>query len=342
MATTDEELAELGEGVVWQENRKPARGNARAADQLIKMAVQLMGSKPVSERANAVRDHVVALVKDHTQVMVKITGNSADMKGLMRSVEYISRSGKYKKKGDAELELENEKGDFFRGPQGREMLRKEWTLGGPSIPETATASQSGAAADPKHAPRQVLKIIYSMPAHVGREAVTAAAKAAIAETFAGHQWVVAHHADTDNQHTHLLVKMVDMNGKRMNPRKADLDLWRKSFAKHLVARGVDASATRRRVRLQRTKGVSQAVRELRARGVVPERDKTAKTQAPALHKALENEDRMLSAYGAIASTLHNSQTQADRELGQALEKSLQARGYALKINKPALQPQPGI
>ena len=96
------------------------------------------------------------------------------------------------------------------------------------------------------------------------------------------------------------------------------------------------------MRLQRSKGVSQAVREIRARGVVPERDKTAKTQAPALHKALENEDRMLSAYGAIASTLHNSQTQADRELGQALEKSLQARGYALKINKPALQPQPGI
>jgi len=301
-----------------------------------------MQNKPVSERANAVRDHVVALVKDHTQVMVKITGNSADMKGLMRSVEYISRSGKNKKKGDAELELENEKGDMFRGPQGREMLRKEWTLGGPSIPETATASQPGAAADPKQGPRQVLKIIYSMPAHVGREAVTAAAKAAIAETFTGHQWVVAHHADTDNQHTHLLVKMVDMNGKRMNPRKADLDLWRKSFAKHLVARGVDASASRRRVRLQRHKGVSQAVRELRARGVVPERDKTAKTQALALQKSLANEDRMLSAYGAIASTLHKSQTQADRELGQALEQSLQARGYALNIAKPALQPQPGI
>ena len=80
-------------------------------------------------------------------------------------------------------DLENDMGDVFRGADGREMFRREWTLGGPAIPEIATAAAVIDGTNPKAPPRQVLKIIYSMPAHVGREAVTAAAKAAIKETF---------------------------------------------------------------------------------------------------------------------------------------------------------------
>jgi hypothetical protein len=187
MATTDERLAEFGEDVVWHEHDLPAAGNDRAVKQMSSIAIGLIraaaGSSEVGARANSVREHVNALVKDHTQVMVKITGSSSDMKGLMRSAEYISRSGKYKKKGEEELELENDMGDVFRGADGREMFRREWTLGGPAIPEIATAAAVIDGTNPKAPPRQVLKIIYSMPAHVGREAVTAAAKAAIKETF---------------------------------------------------------------------------------------------------------------------------------------------------------------
>lgn len=343
MASTDEQLAEFGEDVVWHEHGQPTSGNDRAVQQMSNMAIGLMraatGRGSVKDRANTVRAHVAAIVKDHTQVMVKITGSSADMKGLMRSAEYISRSGKYKKKGEEELELENEMGDVFRGVEGREMFRREWTMGGPAIPEIASVAAVIDGTDPKKAPRQVLKMIYSMPAHVGREAVTAAAKAAIRETFGKHQWVMAHHADTDNQHTHVLVKMVDMDGKRMNPRKADLETWRRTFAKHLNARGVEASASRRRVRLQRSKGVSQAVRELRERGIVPERDKTAQPQQAAVQKALDNESRMLRAYTGIANALHTSAAQADRDLGKALQSTLQSRGYDLKVAGQSLGPR---
>jgi hypothetical protein len=176
----------------------------------------------------------------------------------------------------------------------------------------------------------VLKVIYSMPAHVGREAVVAAARAAIQETFGRHQWVIAHHADTDNQHTHLLVKMVDMDGHRMNPRKADLQEWRMGFAKHLSARGVEAAATKRRVRLRREKGVSYAVRELRQRGQVPGRDKTARAQPAAAQSAQQNEAKMLKVYAAIAHALHASAQASDRELGQALETVLSDQGHRLQ------------
>jgi hypothetical protein len=341
MATTDEQLAEFGEDVVWHEHGQPKSGNDRAVQQLANTAIGLMraaSNSSTKERAQAVREHVTQFVKDHPQVMVKITGSSSDMKGLMRSAEYISRSGKYKKKGEDELELENEVGDIFRGVQGREMLRREWTMGGPAIPEIASAAAVIDGTDPKKAPRQVLKIIYSMPS-VDREAVTAAAKAAIKETFAKHQWVVAHHNDTANQHTHVIVKMVDLDGKRMNPRKADLEVWRKTFAKHLNLRGVEATASRRRVRLKRSKGESMAVREMRKRDIVPEREKTAQPQAAAVQRAQENEARMLNAYTGIAQAMRSSAAQSDRDLGQALQSTLQKRGFELKVAGQNLGPK---
>jgi len=328
--STDEQLAQFEEDVLWVRKDSPTPGNTLATKQATQIALKLWdrarGTPGVKDRANAVRNHVQGIVTKRTEVMVKITGSNPSMAGFMRSVEYISRSGKYKHKGEESLELEDESGEIYRGLEGRELLRRAWTLAGPSIPQESSVAPG---ADPKSAPRQVLKIIYSMPAHVGRDGVTAAARAAIQEKFGRHQWVIAHHADTDNQHTHLLVKMVDMDGKRMNPRKADLQEWRQSFAKHLNARGIEAAATKRRVRLKREKGVSHAVRELRARGQVPERDKTARPQSAASRKGQENDAKMLKAYAGIAQALKSSEQSSDRELGQALETALKAQGHSL-------------
>ena len=332
MLNTDEQLARFEEDVLWVRKDSPTPGNNRVMKQATQIALKLL------DRANAVRNHVQTLVSKRTEVMVKITGSNPSMAGFARSVEYISRSGKYKHKGEESLELEDERGIIYRGLQGRDLLRRAWTLAGPPIPPESSVVPGG---DPKSAPRQVLKVIYSMPAHVGREAVVAAARAAIQETFGRHQWVIAHHADTDNQHTHLLVKMVDMDGHRMNPRKADLQEWRIGFAKHLNARGVEAAATKRRVRLKREKGVSHAVRELRQRGQVPERDKTARPQPAASQRAQDNDARMLKVYTGIAQALHASAQASDRELGRALESALRALGHSLQSVAVPQVPAPG-
>jgi hypothetical protein len=328
--TTDEQLAEFGEDITWFEHDTPKKVRTKViSGPLI----------PVSRRAAAVREEVKALVRQSPQVMVKITGSSSDMAGLAKSLDYVARGGKYKKKGEPELEVENENGDIFVGVQGREMLRREWSLGGPPIPENAATMQF---VDGKKPPREVLKIIYSMPAYVGREAVSAAAKAAVAETFKGHQWVIAHHADTDNHHAHVLVKMVDMNGKRMNPRKGDLENWRKVFARELNARGVEASASRRRVRLQRPKGVSQAVREMRNRGLTPNRDKTAAPQSAAVTRALANEQRVLKAYTGIAQALSDSKDPKDQELAKQLQSTLAQKGHTIQLRMGGPAPKPSM
>jgi hypothetical protein len=328
--TTDELLAEFGEDITWFEHNKPRISRAKVPSGML---------MPSKQRAMAVREQVKAFVRQSPQVMVKITGNCSDMKGLASSIDYVARGGKYRKKSEQEVALENENGDVFLGVDGRELLRREWALGGPPIPDNAIVA---GVIDGKKPAREVLKIIYSMPADVGRDAVSAAAKAAVAKTFKNHQWVIAHHSDTDNQHTHVLVKMVDMDGKRMNPRKGDLENWRKVFAHELNARGVEAVSTRRRVRLKRAKGVSQAVLEMRARGISPDHDKTAVTQSKAAARALENEQKMLKAYTGIAQALSDSKDLKDQELAQQLQNRLAMQGHPIKLRMGGAAPKPSM
>lgn len=343
MPTTDELLAKHEAALIWQQRKSPLRNNDQAVKPGIQMGLRLLlgqaSQTSTSQRANAVRDHVQTIVRKRTEVMVKITGNNPDMAGFARSLEYVSRSGRYKHKAEESLELEDDAGQIYRGLQGREMLRRAWALGGPSVPEAVVLPPG---VDRKKAPRQILKIIYSMPAHVGRESVTAAARAAIKETFGRHQYVMAHHADTDNHHTHLLIKMVDMDGRRMNPRKADLQDWREAFAKQLNLRGIEAASTRRRVRLKREKGVSQAVREMRARGVVPSRDRSAQTQPRAAQAARENDARMLGVYADIAQTLRTSPDPMDRALADELVMTLKAQGHSLPLGIQPHGPRPSL
>jgi hypothetical protein len=334
--STDQQIAEFGEDITWHEHDLPKGGSDRSLGRGMKQGKAVADSWNAA--AAAVREHVRGVVRQSPQVMVKITGSSSDMKGLARSLDYVARGGKYKKKGEKELAVENENGDVFVGVDGRELLRREWALGGPPIPENAITA---GVIDGKKPPREVLKIIYSMPADVGREAVSAAARAAVAETFKNHQWVIAHHADTDNQHTHVLVKMVDMDGKRMNPRKGDLETWRKVFARELNARGIEAVSTRRRVRMERSKGVKQAVREMRKREIVPDRDKFMGPSRATL-VASQNEQKMLKAYTGIAQALAESKDPQDRQLSQQLQDRLAQQGHTIKLRMGGAAPKPSM
>jgi hypothetical protein len=51
------------------------------------------------------------------------------------------------------------------------------------------------------------------------------------------------HVHQANPHVHLSVAEA-ASGKRLNPRKADLQLWRETFAEKLRGWGIDAEATR--------------------------------------------------------------------------------------------------
>lgn len=116
--------------------------------------------------------------------------------------------------------------------------------------------------------RDAVHLELSAPPGHDRDRVFAAIRA-FARTMFGdrHQYVLAEHRDTPHPHAHLLLKLHASNGRRLDPRKADLAAWRQAFARAACREGVPLSASSCRIRGVKPRGVSRAVHELRGRGV---------------------------------------------------------------------------
>jgi hypothetical protein len=56
------------------------------------------------------------------------------------------------------------------------------------------------------------------------------------------------HTDQAHPHVHLVVSAYNMEGTRLNIRKADLRRWREQFARHLRQHGIEANATPSQIR----------------------------------------------------------------------------------------------
>jgi hypothetical protein len=86
-------------------------------------------------------------------------------------------------------------------------------------------------------------IVLSMPAGTNEVALRDAARQFAADMFADrHDYTFTLHTDTPRPHIHLSVCSRGDMGERLNPKKADLGLWRQNFARALRDRGVDAEA----------------------------------------------------------------------------------------------------
>lgn len=317
----DHMLVHWGEDLLWDENRRIQK----------KPPVQLTLNRPRStyisgSKADRIRQHVAAMARKAPQVMVKITGGGADMRKISAHIDYIARAGKYKKKDEPELALETDDEQIIQGKEARQHLKDTFEHSGAPIPQEVHELDSDSTIT-KRKRREALNVILSMPHGINREAVKAAARATAIKLFASnHLFAMVHHEDTDHQHTHVVVKMVGHDGKRLNPRKADLENWRITFAKELNLRGIDAVATRRRVRLQRQKGESQPVRQIKDRGDKPKREATSLTQEIAKKRGQANEKHATKAYSEIAKTLAASDSPMDRQLAKDLRSYLAQHG----------------
>ena len=107
-----------------------------------------------------------------------------------------------------------------------------------------------------------------MPAGTDPAGLRDAARAFAAQVFAEqYDYVFALHTDTPRPHVHLTIASRGHSGQRLNPKKADLDLWRQVFAEKLRARGIEAEATPRRARGVVRKPERTAVRKIQERHV---------------------------------------------------------------------------
>jgi hypothetical protein len=190
-----------------------------------------LGGDAARHRAAAIRKRLEAtVVRRAPQVMVKVTGGGRGMKAIAAHFRYISKNGR--------LEIEDQRGETMRGKDTLHDLADEWRFGGSLIPDDA---------EPGHR-REAFNIMPSMPRGTDPLAVQRAAREFAQAELAGHKYVMVLHDHQANPHVHISVRAESRRGKRLNPRKADLHLWRETFAEKLRGYGIEAEATRQATR----------------------------------------------------------------------------------------------
>jgi type IV secretory pathway VirD2 relaxase len=247
------------------------------------------------------------------EVMVKVTGRTRDAVHLRAHLDYISRNGRQ--------ELEGPDGAIILGRGEVADLAQEWA----SVAEADSRRRLNTPLS--------LSIVLSMPAGTSELAVRDAARAFAADMFAGRRdYVFTLHTDTPRPHVHLSVCSRGHMGERLNPKKADLELWRQSFAQALRDHGVQAEATPRRARGVTRKAERTAVRKIQDRfslglGPIATTRRAAYREAAKAafqgdtkprtweRKTLERQAIVRRAYLAQAKILQASTDPIDRALG---------------------------
>ncbi|MFM0211450.1 relaxase/mobilization nuclease domain-containing protein, partial [Paraburkholderia sediminicola] len=231
-------------------------------------------------------------------MVVKISGGGKGMKAIRAHLDYISRNGR--------VALENQDGDVLTGRDDIRDLKNEFQSGGFGIPEESTV-------------REAFNIVLSMPPGTDRIAVHDSVRCFAADEFGENfRYVFACHTDEAHPHVHLCVVARSNDGTRLNPRKADLQDWRESFAAHLREHGIDANATRRQARGVTRVPVPQPVMNMqKKRGTAPERQQTTPPPDARHIQAGDRsgtEQKVLRAYGAIAKAMAESEDVRDRKV----------------------------
>lgn len=255
-------------------------------------------AKAFTSRAR-IRAQIVRTTRRTPEVMVKITnrlGAGKGMAAIREHLTYISRNGK--------LELETDTGELIADKASRAAYTREW--------QEQVRGKSIAELSPR---REAINIILSMPAGTPPDKVREAASEFLKEEFGDrHRYCFVLHTDTDKPHVHACVLAAPLTkGKRLNPRKADLQRWREGFAEQLRQRGIDANATPRRTRGATHQTQRQSAHHARQRRRLQFVQVANPVEWPKVYKSA------LTAWDRLARVMRDSPTEADRNTANQIE-----------------------
>lgn len=160
------------------------------------------------------------------EVMVKITGNAKTAKGIKNSINYISR--------DADLKLRDDEGREYDG--GKDMS---------DAYDYMISPEDRLRIDDDKNPNISHNMMFNTNAVVGvsQEDMLDSVQSVIKEKYPDNRFIMAYHNDTDNPHVHVVLRIPDNSGVRINIRKADLRDLRSGFAHKLQEKGYNVKAT---------------------------------------------------------------------------------------------------
>ena len=265
----------------------------------------------LKRRADAIRARIEAtVVRRAPQVMVKVTGGGRGIKAIAAHFRYISKNGR--------LDIEDENGTQLRGRDAVHELAEDWRFGGSLIEDAGPH-------------REAFNIMLSMPRGSAQPlAVMLAARQFAKAELAGHKYVMVLHDHQANPHVHLSVRAESKQGRRLNPRKADLHRWRETFAEKLWELGVEAEATR-----QATRGLAKIYPNLWQ--VKASADGRLLGRSEALHRGepvAVDLAEAATAWRALAELLARSGDSRDRHLSGPASRFLLSAELQFSSAKP--------
>ena len=269
---------------------------------------------PFRTRADAIRSRIEATVRRAPQVMVKVTGGGRGMKTIAAHFRYITKNGR--------LAIEDDRGSVEQGRDALKDIERQWQYGGAYI-------------DPVGHRREAFNVMLSMPRGTDPLIVQRAAREFARIEFADHRYVMVLHTHQGNPHVHLSVKAESKDGRRLNPRKADLHRWRETFAERLREWGVDAEATRQAVR-----GAVRNYPDLWRKKAAEEGRERKKRPERKLGEAATATRRSAGkAWAHIAEALRASAHPADQRLALDIERFVTGRTLDRQTSKERSGPR---
>ena len=218
---------------------------------------------------------------------------------------YIAKAGR--------LPFEDDRGVTREGKEALTDLVEQWRYGGSEIPTTSPR-------------REAFNIILSMPRGTDPLTVQRAAREFAKVEFADHRYVMVLHDHQANPHVHLSVRAESNYGDRLNPRKADLQRWRETFAERLRGWGIDAEASR-----QATRGERHSYEPIwRVKARQEGRLRTRSASEKASPAATRTRETALAVWVKLAQELVKSPEAKDRQLAGAIARYVQQTPAAIE------------
>ncbi len=269
--------------------------------------VRLSGS--LGKRARAIRARIQAtVVRRAPQVMVKVTGGGRGMAAIAAHFRYIAKAGR--------LPFEDDRGVVEEGKEALRDLAWQWQYSGSYIGEVSHR-------------REAFNIMLSMPDGTDPLSIQRAAREFAHAELIGHRWVMVLHDHQANPHVHLSVRAEGRDGKRLNPRKADLQRWRETFAEKLRGWGIDAESTR-----QATRGQLRNYEPLwRIKAAESGRLRSTREKAKSGSGSERSRKEAIVAWTHIARSLAGSDDAADRALAESVDRYVRATPFALEYSQ---------
>ncbi len=302
-------------------------------ERLLRGPVRWRKSSPVRDekrrRSSLSEDlRTVARVAARTpEVMVRISGKAKGGKHVEEHLRYITRNG--------DLTAEDESGRLVTG---RRMVK-----------ETAAAWMEGSGLNRRSNSRDTVNVILSMPPGTDRDKLLDAARQFGREIFgAEHSYLLVRHDDTDHPHCHLTVRSLGFSGRRLNPKRDDLQAWRVAFAAACRQHGIAAEATPRRTRGVVRKPKKQAVLHAdKAKRSTVQKSKVREALKAVTHpaglqesdrRAVERQAQARADWNRVADELSQATTGSGQDLARQI-RSFLAHMPAPETERMQLQKQ---